>query len=69
MKDYPSSLDALDRIDAMELAESQKLFSLFERGRLVADGPRDKVIAMLRGGPTKVPDSAMAEAKGVKTVA
>jgi len=42
---------------------------LFERGRLVADGPRDKVIAMLRGGPTKVPDSAMAEAKGVKTVA
>jgi len=42
---------------------------LFERGRLVADGPRDKVIAMLRGGPTKVPDAAMAEAKGVKTVA
>ena len=27
---------------------------LFERGKLVADGPRDKVIAMLRGGPTKV---------------
>ena len=42
---------------------------LFERGKLVADGPRDKVIAMLRGGPTKVPDTAMAEAKGVKTVA
>ena len=42
---------------------------LFERGKLVADGPRDKVIAMLRGGPTKVPDAAMAEAKGVKTVA
>ena len=42
---------------------------LFERGKLIADGPRDKVIAMLRGGPTKVPDAAMAEAKGVKTVA
>jgi ATP-binding cassette subfamily C protein LapB len=26
---------------------------LFERGRLVADGPRDKVIAMLQGGPRK----------------
>ena len=42
---------------------------LFERGKLIADGPRDKVIAMLRGGPTKVPEPAMAEAKGVKTVA
>ena len=41
---------------------------LFERGRLVADGPRDKVIAMLRGAPTRVADAA-AEAKGVKTVA
>jgi len=38
---------------------------LFDRGKLVADGPRDKVIALLRGGPTKV-----TEAKpGVKTVA
>jgi len=26
---------------------------LFERGRLLADGPRDKVIAMLQGGPRK----------------
>jgi ATP-binding cassette subfamily C protein LapB len=42
---------------------------LFERGKLIADGPRDKVIAMLRGGPTKVPEPAMADAKGVKTVA
>jgi ATP-binding cassette subfamily C protein LapB len=41
---------------------------LFERGKLVADGPRDKVIAMLRGGPTKVAEPA-ADAKGVKTVA
>ena len=42
---------------------------LFERGKLIADGPRDKVIAMLRGGPTKVPDPATGETKGVKTVA
>jgi ATP-binding cassette subfamily C protein LapB len=41
---------------------------LFERGRLVADGPRDKVIAMLRGGPTKVAEP-IGSAKGVKTVA
>ncbi|HET9717875.1 MAG TPA: type I secretion system permease/ATPase [Pseudolabrys sp.] len=41
---------------------------LFERGKLVADGPRDKVIAMLRGGPTKVAEPVVA-AKGVKTVA
>lgn len=41
---------------------------LFERGRLIADGPRDKVIAMLRGGPTKVNEPVVA-AKGVKTVA
>jgi ATP-binding cassette subfamily C protein LapB len=41
---------------------------LFERGKLVADGPRDKVIAMLRGGPTKVAEPIVA-AKGVKTVA
>jgi ATP-binding cassette subfamily C protein LapB len=31
---------------------------LFERGRLVADGPRDKVIAMLQGGPRKAPEPA-----------
>jgi ATP-binding cassette, subfamily C, bacterial LapB len=41
---------------------------LFERGKLVADGPRDKVIAMLRGGPTKVAEPIGAT-KGVKTVA
>lgn len=41
---------------------------LFDRGKLVADGPRDKVIAMLRGGPTKVAEPVVA-AKGVKTVA
>ena len=28
---------------------------LFERGRLIADGPRDKVIAMLQGGPRTAP--------------
>jgi ATP-binding cassette, subfamily C, bacterial LapB len=28
---------------------------LFERGRLVADGPRDKVIALLQGGPRTAP--------------
>src|SRR5262249_33701412 len=26
---------------------------LFERGQLLADGPRDKVLAMLQGGPRK----------------
>lgn len=41
---------------------------LFDRGKLVADGPRDKVIALLRGGPTKVADP-IAGIKGVKTVA
>jgi len=41
---------------------------LFERGKLVADGPRDKVVAMLRGGPTKVTEPGM-DAQGVKTVA
>jgi ATP-binding cassette subfamily C protein LapB len=41
---------------------------LFDRGKLVADGPRDKVIAMLRGGPAKVSEPVVA-AKGVKTVA
>ena len=41
---------------------------LFERGKLVADGPRDKVIALLRGGPTKVAEP-IAGVKGVKTVA
>ena len=41
---------------------------LFERGRLIADGPRDKVIAMLRGGPTKVAEP-VTPVKGVKTVA
>jgi ATP-binding cassette subfamily C protein LapB len=41
---------------------------LFDRGKLVADGPRDKVIAMLRGGPAKVSEPIVA-AKGVKTVA
>jgi ATP-binding cassette subfamily C protein LapB len=28
---------------------------LFDKGRLIADGPRDKVIAMLQGGPVKAP--------------
>jgi ATP-binding cassette, subfamily C, bacterial LapB len=39
---------------------------LFERGKLIADGPRDKVIAMLQGGPIKVAEPGI---KGVKTVA
>lgn len=30
---------------------------LFERGHLVADGPRDKVIALLQGGPRKAPEA------------
>jgi ATP-binding cassette, subfamily C, bacterial LapB len=29
---------------------------LFERGKLVADGPRDKVLAMLQGGPRRAPE-------------
>lgn len=41
---------------------------LFDGGKLVADGPRDKVIALLRGGPTKVTEP-IAGLKGVKTVA
>jgi ATP-binding cassette subfamily C protein LapB len=28
---------------------------LFERGKLIADGPRDKVLALLQGGPRPVP--------------
>jgi len=30
---------------------------LFEKGRLVADGPRDKVLAMLQGGPKRFSES------------
>jgi ATP-binding cassette, subfamily C, bacterial LapB len=30
---------------------------LFEKGRLVADGPRDKVLALLQGGPKRVSES------------
>jgi ATP-binding cassette, subfamily C, bacterial LapB len=29
---------------------------LFERGRLIADGPRDQVLALLQGGPRRAPD-------------
>jgi ATP-binding cassette, subfamily C, bacterial LapB len=29
---------------------------LFERGKLVADGPRDKVLGMLQGGPRRAPE-------------
>jgi ATP-binding cassette, subfamily C, bacterial LapB len=29
---------------------------LFERGKLVADGPRDRVLAMLQGGPRRAPE-------------
>jgi ATP-binding cassette subfamily C protein LapB len=32
---------------------------LFERGKLVADGPRDKVLALLQGGPRKAPEQAV----------
>ena len=52
----------------LSLLSSVDRILLFDRGKLVADGPRDKVIAMLRGGPTKVADPIVA-AKGVKTVA
>lgn len=41
---------------------------VFERGKLVADGPRDKILAMLRGGATRVAEPISA-VKGVKTVA
>jgi ATP-binding cassette subfamily C protein LapB len=41
---------------------------VFERGKLVADGPRDKVLAMLRGGATRVAEP-ISGIKGVKTVA
>jgi ATP-binding cassette, subfamily C, bacterial LapB len=30
---------------------------LFEKGRLVADGPRDKILAMLQGGPKRFSES------------
>jgi len=29
---------------------------LFEKGKLVADGPRDKVLALLQGGPRRAPE-------------
>lgn len=41
---------------------------VFERGKLVADGPRDKILAMLRGGATRVAEP-ISGVKGVKTVA
>ena len=52
----------------LSLLSSVDRILLFDRGKLVADGPRDKVIAMLRGGPTKVAEPIVV-AKGVKTVA
>jgi ATP-binding cassette, subfamily C, bacterial LapB len=41
---------------------------LFEQGKLIADGPRDKVIAMLRGGEVKrqAPPMAQPVPQGVK---
>jgi ATP-binding cassette subfamily C protein LapB len=44
---------------------------LFDQGKLVADGPRDKVIAMLRGEPkpAKGPALATAATAGVKVSA
>jgi ATP-binding cassette subfamily C protein LapB len=30
---------------------------LFEKGRLVADGPRDKILMMLQGGPKRFSES------------
>lgn len=41
---------------------------VFERGKLVADGPRDKILAMLRGGAARVAEP-ISGVKGVKTVA
>jgi ATP-binding cassette, subfamily C, bacterial LapB len=32
---------------------------LFDQGKLVADGPRDKVLALLQGGPKRAPDPGM----------
>ncbi len=42
---------------------------LFEQGRLVADGPRDKVIALLQGNAAKPPQAAAATASAVVTAA
>jgi ATP-binding cassette subfamily C protein LapB len=52
----------------LSLLEFVERILLFDQGKLVADGPRDKVIALLRGGPAKVAEPAAA-LKGVKTVA
>jgi ATP-binding cassette subfamily C protein LapB len=39
---------------------------LFDQGKLIADGPRDKVIALLRGQDTKNPKSATIAPVGEK---
>jgi ATP-binding cassette subfamily C protein LapB len=39
---------------------------LFEQGKLVADGPRDKVLAMLQGGPKRAPEPAMQPPASIK---
>jgi ATP-binding cassette subfamily C protein LapB len=46
----PSLLNIVDRL------------LLFEKGRLVADGPKDQVLAMLQGGPKPVPPASGAPA-------
>ena len=40
---------------------------LFEKGRLVADGPRDKVLAMLQGAPAKPTQTVHVAAGGART--
>lgn len=41
---------------------------LFERGKLIADGPRDKIIAMLQGGGGKKPNAPSAPAAAPTTL-
>jgi hypothetical protein len=45
--------EALQPFEKFRFAYVDRLL-LFEKGRLLADGPRDKVLAMLQGGPKRV---------------
>jgi len=42
---------------------------LFEKGRLIADGPRDKVIALLQGAPVQAPAAAPVPVKTPQPIA
>ncbi|HUI96779.1 MAG TPA: type I secretion system permease/ATPase, partial [Xanthobacteraceae bacterium] len=72
--DVRSEAEFLERLKALAQAQLTVIISthrlsllsfvdrllLFERGRLLADGPRDKVIAMLQGGPRKAAEPDLA---------